>query len=79
MALMGIVPKTPGIDLKKPEMQYMIISVNGSIPVVVEKMQRLTIQQGDIIQVHDIVTNYERGLSVDVIGLGNEFNDMKKN
>ncbi len=78
MSLMGIVPKPPGIDLKKPEMQYMIISVNNSIPVVVEKMQRLKIRQGDVIQVHDVVANYERGLSVEVIGEGNEFNDMKK-
>ncbi len=78
MDLMGIVPQTPGIDLKKPEMQYMIISVNGSIPVVVGEMQHLKINSGDVIQVHDIVTNYERGLSVDVIGAGNEFNDMKK-
>ncbi len=78
MSLLNIIPQTPGIDLKKPEMQYMIISVNDSIPVVVGKMQRLKIKQGDVIQVHDIVANYERGLSVDVIGLGNEFNDMKK-
>ncbi|MDD9304224.1 MAG: succinylglutamate desuccinylase/aspartoacylase family protein [Desulfobacter sp.] len=78
MFLLGIVPKTPGGDLKKPQMQYMIISVNDSIPVVVGKMQRLKIRRGDVIQVHDIVANYERGLSVDVIGLGNEFNDMKK-
>ena len=78
MDLMGIVPQTPGIDLKKPEMQYMIISVNGSIPVVVGEMQHLKLKAGDVIQVHDIVTNYERGLSVDVIGAGNEFNDMKK-
>lgn len=78
MDLLDIRPQTPGIDLKKPEMQYMIMSINGSIPVVVGKMQRLKIKSGDVIQVHDIVTNYERGLSVDVIGLGNEFNDMKK-
>ena len=78
LALMDIKPRTPGIDLEKPEMQYMIISVNDSIPVVVGKMQRLKIKQGDVIQIHDIVANYERGLSVDVIGVGNEFNDMKK-
>ncbi len=77
MEILEIVPQTPAIDLKKPEMQYMIISVNGSIPVVVGKMQRLKIQKGDTIQVHDIVANYERGLSIDVIGLGNQFNDMK--
>ena len=78
MEIWGIIPQTPGIDLKKPEMQYMIISVNDSVPVVVEKMQRLKINKGDTIQVHNIVANYERGLSVDVIGLGNHFNDIKK-
>ena len=78
MDLMGIVPETPGIHLKKPAMQYMIISVNGNIPVVVGSMQHLKIAKGDLIQVHDIVANYERGLSVDIIGAGNEFNDMKQ-
>lgn len=78
MELLDIIPQTPGIDLKKPEMQYMIISVNNSIPVVVGKMQHLEINKGDTIQVHDIVANYERGLSVDVLGFGNQFNDMKK-
>lgn len=77
MEVLDIIPKNPNIDLKKPEMQYMIISVNGSIPVVIGEMQRLKISKGDVIQVHDIVANYERGLSVDVIGLGNQFNDMK--
>jgi hypothetical protein len=77
MEILDIKPQTPGIDLKKPEMQYMIISVNDSIPVVIGKMQRLKINKGDMIQVHDIVANYERGLSVDVLGAGNEFNDMK--
>ncbi len=78
MAMLDILPQTPGIDLKKPEMLYMIISVNDSIPLVVGKMQRLQINRGDTIKVHDIVANYERGLSVDVLGAGNEFNDMKK-
>ncbi len=78
MELLDIIPQTPGIDLKKPEMEYMIISVNDSVPFVVGKMQHLAVNRGDTIQVHDIVANYERGLSVDVIGLGNHFNDMKK-
>jgi len=78
MEILDIIPQTPGIDLKKPEMQYMIIAVNNSIPVVVGKMQRLKIHKGDTVEILDIVANYERGLSVDVIGLGNQFNDMKK-
>ncbi len=78
MELLGIIPQTPGLDLKKPQMQYMIISVNGSLPVVVEKMQHLGIRKGDTIEVMDIVANYQRGLSADIIGAGNEFNDLKK-
>ena len=78
LEVLDIIPQTPGIDLKEPEMQYMIISVNDSIPVVVGKMQRLKLNRGDSVKILDIVANYERGLSVDVIGLGNQFNDMKK-
>jgi helical cell shape controlling family carboxypeptidase len=78
MEMLDILPQTPGIDLKKPQMQYMIISVNDSIPVVVGMMQHLNINRGDTVQVHDIVANYERGLSVDILGVGNGFNDMKK-
>ncbi len=78
MAVLDIIPETPGVDLKKPLMQYMIISVNDSIPVVVEKMQRLKIRKGDTVQVLDVVANYERGLSVDILGVGSNFNDMKK-
>lgn len=77
MEIMDIIPMSPAIDLKPPEMQYMIISVNDSVPVVVGCMQRLKIKRGDTIKVHDIVANYERGLSIDVIGLGSRFNDMK--
>ncbi len=78
MALMEIVPETPGINLRKPELQYMIISVNGSVPVVVGKMQHLKISRGDEVEVLDIVANYRRGLSVDIVGVGNDFNDMRK-
>ncbi len=78
MDILGIVPETPGIDLKEPEMQYMIMSINDSIPVVVARMQHLKVRRGDSILVHDIVANYERGLSVDILGAGNDYNDLKK-
>ncbi len=78
MEILGLVPQTPGLDLKKPEMQYMIISVNGALPVVVKKMQHLAVQKGDTVEVLDIIANYQRGLSADIIGAGNEFNDLKR-
>ncbi|MCP4116834.1 MAG: hypothetical protein GY737_15750 [Desulfobacteraceae bacterium] len=76
MELLDIVPETPGVDLKKPELKYMIISVNDSVPVVVMKGQHLQVQPNDIVEVLDIEVNYERGLSVDIVGLGSRLNDM---
>ncbi|MFO7753935.1 MAG: M14/M99 family metallopeptidase [Desulfobacteraceae bacterium] len=78
MDILDIVPETPGIDLKKPELQYMVISVNDSVPVVVGEMQHLKIRRGDRVEVLDIVANYRRGLSADIIGKGNGLNDMNQ-
>ena len=78
MELLNIVPETPGVDLKKPELKYMIISVNGSVPVVVENGQHLMVKANDSVEVLDMKVNYERGLSVDIVGLGSKFNDMRK-
>jgi len=78
MQFMDIIPETPGIDLQKPELQYMIIVVNDSAPVVVGAMQHLKINRGDVVEVLDMVANYKRGLSADIIGVGSDFNDMKK-
>ncbi|MCK5311743.1 MAG: succinylglutamate desuccinylase/aspartoacylase family protein [Desulfobacteraceae bacterium] len=78
MELMDIIPETPGIDLRRPELQYVIVSVNNTVPIVVGVMQHLKINKGDTIEVLDVVTNYKRGLSADIIGIGSGFNDMKK-
>ena len=78
MELLDIIPETPGVDLKKPQLHYMVISVNDRLPVVVENLQRLALKTGDTIEVLDVKANYTRGLSVDVIGLGSRGNDMRK-
>jgi hypothetical protein len=78
MDLFGIVPETPGLDLDTPKLEYMVISVNDSLPVVVENGQTLEISEGDCVEVQDIKANYRRGLSVDVLGTGSSFNDMRK-
>lgn len=78
MEMLDIIPETPGVDLKTPELNYMVISINGSVPVVVENNQHLGIQKGDIVEILDIKANYKRGLSADIIGLGSRFNDMRK-
>ncbi len=78
MELLNIVPETPGVDLKKPELKYMVISVNGSVPMVVMKGQHLQVEPNDSVEVLDMEVNYERGLSVDIVGLGSRLNDMGK-
>ncbi|MFO7883989.1 MAG: M14/M99 family metallopeptidase [Desulfobacteraceae bacterium] len=78
MELLDIIPETPGVDLKTPELNYMVVSVNESLPFVVENRQRLSVEKGDIIQIHNIDANYERGLSADILGFGSRFNDMQK-
>ncbi len=78
MKLFDIIPETPGINLKKPKLQYMVISVNNSIPLVVENMQHLKIARGDTIEIVDIKSNYKRGLSANILGFGSRFNDMHK-
>ena len=72
-----IIPETPGLKLDKPVLDYMIISVNGSFPIVVKNQQTLHINSGDIIIISHIETNYERGLSADVIGYGS-IRDVRK-
>ena len=78
MELLNIVPETPGFDMKKPELQYMIISVNEGSPIVVETGQRLRVKPNDSVEVLDIKVNYQRGLSVDIVGVGSRVNDMRK-
>ncbi|MFH1154986.1 MAG: M14/M99 family metallopeptidase [Pseudomonadota bacterium] len=78
MELFKIVPETPGLDLETPKLQYMVISVNDSLPVVVENGRTLRINPNDKIEVQDIKANYLRGLSVDILGVGSTYNDMRK-
>ncbi|MFO7750435.1 MAG: M14/M99 family metallopeptidase [Desulfobacteraceae bacterium] len=76
MEMFDIVPETPGVDLTPPRLEYMVLSVNGSVPVVVENGQHLGLEPGDSVVLMDIKANYTRGLSADIIGFGSRFSDM---
>ncbi|VEN74989.1 conserved hypothetical protein [Candidatus Desulfarcum epimagneticum] len=77
MDVMGIVPETPGINLSDPELKYLVILVNGMLPVALKNNETLHVGKGDTIRVSHIEANYERGLSVDVLGHG-ALNDIKR-
>jgi len=77
MEKLGIVPETPGLNLDKPVLDYLIISVNDSLPIVVKNQQTLNINSGDTVLISHMEANYERGVSVDIIGYG-AIHDMRK-
>ncbi len=73
----GIIPQSPGVTLDAPSLKYLVISVNNKIPIVIKKDERLNIAKGDTINISHIESNYERGLSLDILGFG-DINDYRK-
>jgi hypothetical protein len=73
-----IVPEHPKIYLDTPQLEYLVVTVNTANPLVVYNRQALHIQRGDFVEVSHIEANYDRGLSVDIVGVGNS-NDYRKN
>jgi len=77
MKRFGILPQSPGLTLDPPTLKYVVVSVNGNNPMVVKENQPLYLSKGDRINVSHIESNYERGLSLDILGYG-ELNDFRK-
>jgi len=77
MEIFGIVPQTPGINIDDPVLEYIIVSVNDSLPVALKREQTLTVNKGDTLKISHIEANYDRGLTADIIGYG-RINDLRK-
>ena len=73
----GIIPESPGLNLDPPVLKYLVVAINGQTPIVVESNQALELRAGDMISVTHIEANYERGLSLDILGYGG-VNDLGK-
>jgi hypothetical protein len=76
MEIYGVIPEQPRINLDPPVLHYLVISVNGELPVAVADGQTLMISPGDTVEVVHIGANSDRGLSVDVLGAGS-LNDIR--
>jgi len=76
MKLYDIVPEAPTIFLKKPKMHYAVVTVNDE-PKIVENGRSIVVHEGDVCEVTHIESNYERGISCDILGYG-ELNDFRK-
>lgn len=77
MEEMGIVADQPPLALDPPQLHYVIVSVNGGIPLAVPDGGSISIRKGDSVEVRGVVANYQRGVTADLVGLGTE-NDLNK-
>ena len=75
--LFGIVPESPSLVLDPPLLKYLVVSINGQIPIVIKENQTLAMRAGDSVTVSHIESNYERGLSLDILGYG-DLNDYRR-
>jgi predicted deacylase len=77
MQELGIVPESPSFHLEEPELEFLVASINGANPVVVNKGGSLYVHPGDEVLVLHLEANYERGLNCDFLGLGS-VNDLRQ-
>ena len=77
MKRFNIIPQSPGLALDNPVLKYLVVSVNGKTPIVINKNEQLDLVEGDSISISHIEANYERGLSLDILDYG-DINDYMK-
>ena len=70
MEQLGIELDTPGLNLTKPELDYLLIKVNDGHSYAMPHGSTLKIEPGDEVLVTDIIANYKRGMVADIDGLG---------
>lgn len=73
----GVVMENPKVYMTPPHLEYLVVSINGSQPVVVFDRQTITLSKGDRVSVRGYKTNYTRGITVDMVGYGSK-NDFGK-
>jgi len=77
MKRFDITPQSPGLALDNPVLKYLVVSINGKTPTVIKNNEHIDLTEGDTINISHIEANYERGLSLDIIGYG-DLNDFRK-
>jgi hypothetical protein len=75
MEIFGVVPESPRVRLEPPELNFIVVSVEGHPLMAVRDGETLLVPKGAAVAVLHVAANYTRGLSADVMGLGG-LNDM---
>lgn len=74
MKIYGVIPEIPSIILDKARLDFAVINVNGE-PHKVSAGGTLKIKAGDTCEIVHAESNYERGISADMVGYGT-LNDL---
>jgi hypothetical protein len=72
----GIVPELPPLILEKPELKYMVVSINNQTPIVLGKGETVYLEKGSVLKIAHVEANYSRGITVDVLDCGGK-NDIR--
>jgi len=70
--LMGIEPEHPAVLFEPPKLIYLLVSINDAEIKIVENNSSVQLNSGDMLRITHIESNYNRGITCDVIGAGTE-------
>jgi len=74
----GIVPENPKILVDNPQLNHLIVLINGTERVAIKNGETLLLNRGARVLIEHIdMENYKRGLAADIIGMGG-INDLGK-
>ena len=76
MVELGITLENPSINVSPPILKYMLLKVNGEFRVVTGG-DKLDLPKGAQLEIRHVDSNYTRGVSADILGMGN-LNDIGK-
>lgn len=75
MQAFGIIKTNSTVTFPPPQLSYLLISINRNPPIAVYNNETLNIGIGDRINIKNARLNYQRGISVDIQGMGT-INDL---
>ena len=70
MKAFDIVPGYPRVSVLEPNLKFINILVNGQKHISLKNNESFYVNPGDEIQISHIESNYERGITADIVGYG---------
>lgn len=70
--LMGVEPEHPAVLFEPPKLIYLLVSINNTETKLIENNGSIKVNVGDVLRITHIESNYNRGITCDVVGIGTE-------